>query len=130
MVDITIGQAPQKTTLLWVVGDALKFTLRIVDPDPDSEDPDNPDMIARDLTGYSVAAQIRKSTKKTDPVLAEFTFNDLDETGEINAYLSPVESTKLDGVTSAKWDYQLTDPDGDPITLMAGPAKPAGQVTR
>lgn len=87
-------------------------------------------MIPRNLTGFSASAQIRKSTKKSDPVLAEFTFNDLDTTGVIDAYLSPEESAKLDGVASAKWDYQLTDPSGDPLTIMAGPAKPAGQVTR
>lgn len=137
MTDIVIGQEPKFATLLWVVGDALRFTLRIVDPDPDWVDPDpnadppnTPDMVPRDLTGWTVASQIRKSTKKDDPILAEFSFNVLDNTGVISAYLSPVESTKLDGVSSAKWDYQIVDPSGDPQTVMAGPAKPLGQVTR
>lgn len=130
MTDIVIGQQAQKATLLWTVGDALRFSVRIVDPDPDSPDPENPVMIPRVLTGYSAAAQIRKSTKKTDPIIAAFEFEIEEAEGVIHAYLSPDESTKLDGVASGKWDYQLTDPSGDPLTIMAGPAKPGGQVTR
>ncbi len=132
-----LEQSPQKATLIFVVGDALRFRLRIVDPDPDWVDPDpdadppnEPDMIPRDLTGWAVASQIRKSTKAADPVISEFEFNDLDDTGVIVAYLTHEESTKLEGLTSAVWDYQLTDPSGDPVTVMAGPAKPKGQVTR
>src|ERR1044072_9740220 len=127
MTDFVIDQSPQQVTLVWVVGDALGFRLRIVDPDPDSPDPENPVMVPRDLTGWTVASQIRKDTKKTSPILAEFSFNELDETGIIEAYLSHAESTKLEGVTAAKWDYQLSDPSGDPQTLMAGPAKTTGQ---
>lgn len=128
---LTIAQIPVNETLLeWIVGDALRFWLTITDPDPDSPDPENPVMIPRDLTGWTVAAQIRKSTKPTDSVLASFVFNTLDETGEIAAYLTPVESTKLDGIRAGRWDLQLTDPSGDPETIMYGPAQPAGQVTR
>lgn len=130
MTDIVIGQQAQKATLLWTVGDALRFWVRIVDPDPDSPDPENPVMIPRNLTGYSAAAQIRKSTKKSDPIIAAFAFTIDNEAGVIEAYLSKVESTKLDGVLAGRWDYQLTDPSDDPLTIMAGPAKPAGQVTR
>jgi hypothetical protein len=133
-----IKQLPEEeTTLIFIVGDALRFSLTILDPDPAWVDPDpladppnTPDMIPRDLTGWSVAAQIRKSRKKTDPIIASFAFNVLDATGEIAAYLSPAESTKLDGLTSGRWDFQLTDPAGDPQTLLYGPAKPSGQVTR
>lgn len=137
MTELAISQIPEDETLLeWIVGDALRFWLTIEDPNPDydpdlPEDPDtNPQMKPRDLTGWSVAAQIRKSTKLADPVLAVFEFNILDETGEIAAYLTPEESTKLDGVRAGRWDLQLTDPSGDPETIMYGPAAPAGQVTR
>lgn len=130
MTDLVIEQSPQKVALIFVVGDALRFRLRIVDPDPDSIDPDDPDMIPRDLSDWSVAAQIRKSTKVADPVISEFTFSDLDETGVIDAYLSPEESTKLEGLKAGRWDYQLIDPSGDILTIMAGLATPAGQVTR
>lgn len=130
MTDIVIQQSPQKVTLIFVAGDALRFRLRIVDPDPDSVDPDNPDMIPRNLTGWSVAAQIRKDTKKASPLLAEFVFNDLDDSGVILPYLTHEESEKLRDIAAAKWDFQLTDPDGDPLTIMAGPAKAAGDVTR
>lgn len=128
---LEISQVPEEETLLtFIVGDALRFSMRIVDPDPDSPDPENPVMVPRNLTGYTVAAQIRKSRKKTDPILAQFEFNTLDETGEIHAYLTAEESSKMDGVSSARWDLQLTDTLGDPITLLYGPAKPPGQVTR
>lgn len=130
MTDFVIDQSPKVVTLIWVAGDALRFRIRIVDPDPDSPDPENPVMVARDLTGWSAASQIRKDTKKDSPLLAEFTFNTLDETGIIDAYLSPSESQKLRDITSAKWDYQLSDPAADPLTIMAGPAKPKGDVTR
>lgn len=138
MSELAIAQIPlNETRLEWIVGDALRFWLTIEDPDPDWVDPDpeadppnEPDMIPRDLTGWTVAAQIRKSTKLADPVLAVFEFNTLDETGEIAAYLTPEESTKLDGVRAGRWDLQLTDPSGDPETIMYGPAAPAGQVTR
>ena len=133
-----ISQLPEEETLLeFIVGDALRFELLIVDPDPDWVDPDpeadppnEPDMIPRNLTGWTVAAQVRKSKKKTDPVLAEFAFEELDETGMVYAYLSPEESTKLDGLSAGRWDFQLTDPVGDPQTIIYGPARPGGQVTR
>lgn len=130
MTDLVIAQSPQRVTLIWVAGDALRFRLRIVDPDPDSPDPENPVMIPRNLTGWTVAAQIRKDVKKATPLLAEFAFNTLDSTGVIEAYLSPTESQKLRDILSARWDFQLTDPSADPLTIMAGPAKPAGDVTR
>lgn len=134
---LVIAQIPVNETLLeWIVGDALRFWLTITDPNPDydpdlPEDPDtNPQMVLRNLTGWTVSAQIRKSTKPTDSVIAVFEFNTLDETGEIAAYLTPVESTKLDGIRAGRWDLQLTDPSGDTETIMYGPAQPAGQVTR
>lgn len=131
MTDTVISQLPDGETLLeWVVGDFLEFWLTITDPDPDSPDPDNPDMIVRNLTGWTVAAQIRKSTKKTDPKLAEFIFDDLDESGEVHAMLTDVESSKLDGIRAGRWDLQLTNPAGQTQTIVLGPAQPAGQVTR
>jgi hypothetical protein len=130
MTDLVIEQSPQKVTLIWVAGDALRFRLRITEPDPDSPDPDQPVMIPRNLTGWSAASQIRKTVKKDSPLLAEFSFNELDETGIIDAYLAPSESIKLRDVTSARWDFQITDTANDPLTIMAGPAKPAGDVTR
>lgn len=131
MTEQVISQIPEDETLLeWVVGDALRFWLTIEDPDPDSPDPDNPVMVPRNLTGWTVAAQIRKSTKMEDPIIASFQFNTLDDTGEIAAYLSPTESAKLDGFRVCRWDLQIQDPSGDPETILYGPAQPAGQVTR
>lgn len=130
MTALEIAQRPQEVVLIFTAGDALRFRVTITDPDPESPDPDNPVMIPRDLTGYTAAAQIRKKAKPDEPLLAEFSFNTLDETGEINAYLTPEESEKLRVVSGGVWDFQLTDPQGDPLTLMAGAAKPAGDVTR
>ena len=126
----TISQVPQDVALVFVAGDALRFRLTIKDPDPDSPDPDNPVMVPRDLTGWTVAAQIRKNVKPETPLLASFAFDDLDDTGVIAAYLAPDESEKLRGLSSGRWDLQLTDPGGDPQTIMAGSAKPEGDVTR
>lgn len=125
-----ISQLPQDVTLLWVAGDALRFRLTIKDPDPDSPDPEHPVMIPRDLTGWIAASQIRKDAKLETALLAEFEFNTLDDTGVIAAYLTPDESENLRGVKSGAWDLQITDPTGDPQTIMAGPAKPRADVTR
>lgn len=132
-----IVQLPDGETLLsFIVGDALRFWMTIKDPNP-AYDPDvpedpvtNPSMIVRDLTGWSCKAQIRKSTKVADPILAEFEFNTLDSTGVVAAYLTPVESAKLEGLSAGRWDLQLVDPSGDPDTILRGPAKPLGQVSR
>lgn len=126
-----IKQVPEEeTSLIFIVGDYLEFWLTILDPDPDSPDPENPVMVPRNLTGWSVAAQVRKSLKKTDPIIASFAFDELDETGEIHGYLTHEESTKLDGLNAGRWDFQLSDPDGKPQTIIRGPALPEGQVTR
>lgn len=126
-----IKQQPEdETTLIFVVGDALHFSLTITDPDPDSPDPDDPIMLPRNLTGWSAGAQIRKSIKLVDPILAAFEFNELDETGVIEAYLTPEQSANLEGLAAGRWDFQIIDPSGDPLTIMRGPAKPLGQVTR
>lgn len=128
---ITISQLPEEETALeWIVGDFLEFWLTITDPDPDSPDPENPDMIVRNLTGWTVAAQIRKSTKAADPIIASFEFDTLGESGEIHAMLTGTESSKLEGLRAGRWDLQLTDPSGKPETILYGPAGPVGQVTR
>jgi hypothetical protein len=126
-----IVQLPDGETLLsFIVGDALRFEMTVLDPDPASPDPENPNMIPRNLTGWTAKCQIRKTVKVADPILAEFTFNTLDPTGVIQAYLSPTESSKLEGLASGRWDFQITDPSGDPDTIMRGPARPVGQVSR
>lgn len=126
---IEISQLPQFVPLKWIVGDALRFKATIKDPAEDF-DPENPVYVVRNLTGWTAASQIRKDTKEISPIIAEFSFNVLDATGEVYGYLSPEESKKLEGVKSAKWDFQLVSPSGDPETRMAGPASPNGQVTR
>lgn len=126
-----LSQLPEEeTALIFIVGDAFRFDLTILDPDPESPDPENPVMVPRNLTGWTVSAQIRKSRKVADPIIAQFEFNDLDDSGQIAAYLTHEESTKLDGLSAGRWDFQLTNPEGDPQTIMYGPARPAGQVTR
>ena len=127
---LEIRQQPQQVPLYWVAGDALRFWLTIVDPDPESPDPENPVMVPRNLTGWTVAAQIRKNNKPATELLAEFDFAVLGEDGVIAAYLPPDESEKLRGTSSAVWDFQLTDPEGDPLTIIAGSAQPDGDVTR
>jgi hypothetical protein len=116
-------------TLEFVAGDTVRLKVVVEDPDPDSPDPLNPIMIPRDLTGYTAHSQIRKSYKDS-LVLASFEVSGLGVDGVINLRLPPAESQLLYLVTKAAWDLQLTDPYGDVDTILGGPVKPKGDVTR
>lgn len=124
-----ISQIYEPVTLLWVAGDAVRFRILVQDPDPSSPDPENPDYIPRDLTGWTAAAQIRRKLND-ETLLASFEINDLDDTGYIQCYLPKDQSELCRGISSAFWDLQLTDTLGDPLTITGGPARPQGDVTR
>jgi len=121
---------PPQYPLEFVVGDTHRLQIRVDDPDPDSPDPENPIMVPRPLTGWSAAAQIRKAKSDT-AVLATFEIeNELGVDGFIYLYLTPAESRKTGVTTKAFWDLELTDPNGDVETILAGPVKPVPDVTR
>lgn len=129
----------------FVAGDTVRFRIQITDPDPDWVDPDpdadppnTPDMIPRDLTGYSARAQVRKNYKKISPLIATYEISgtdtregpvtDLDDSGYIYIHLPPIESAKVEKISA--WDLELTDPDGDVDTILGGPVDPFRDTTR
>jgi hypothetical protein len=115
-------------TLEFVTGDTVRRRIQMVDPDPDSPDPDNPVLIPRNLTGWSGRAQIRKSTKKDAPLITTFTLTGFGSDGYMYMYLPPSESKKV--TRSCGWDLELTDPSGDVETVLGGPVEPKGEYTQ
>jgi hypothetical protein len=89
---------------------------------------ENPVLIARDLTGWTGRAQIRKSTKKNATLITTITLTGFGSDGKIHMYLPPVESKKV--LKSAGWDLELTDPSGDVETILGGPVEPEGDYTQ
>lgn len=127
-----IEQLYQVAEIHYVAGDALRFSVRASQRDPDDPGTEEaPNIIPMPLDGYTVAAQIRKNSKKDSVLIATFDVEiDSVETDLIWVYLPPDQSELLRGYTVAAWDLQLTDEDGDPRTIMGGPMRPTGDVTR
>lgn len=123
-----------KAEMRFVSGDDGRFSIYLEDPDPDSTDPTDPDMIPRNLTGWSAQGQIRKTNKLTDsngvtvPVLATLDFSGFGTDGYIHVHLPHTESAKVR--VASVWDIQTIDPDGNVDTITGGPANPFGDVTR
>lgn len=122
----------EEVEIRFIAGDAIRFSIRAKQRDPDDPGPDDdPNIIPLPLDDYTVAAQVRLTVKATATLLAEFTVEiDEDETDLIWVYFPPDQSELLRGVSTARWDLQLTDPEGDPRTIMGGPMKPKGDATR
>lgn len=115
-------------SLEFVIGDTVRRTIQIVDPDPDSPDPQNPVLIPRNLMGWSGRAQIRKSRKKDAALITTLTLTGFGSDGFIYLYLSPTESKKV--LRTCGWDLELTDPSGDVETILGGPVVPEGEYTQ
>lgn len=129
MSNLAIEKMPTQVTLRFVAGDSLRFRVRVMQK-ADGWTEDNPVMEPRDLTGWTASAHIKDKAATVNP-LSVFTFNELDETGIIDAYLSPDESNHLRGLLSGVWDLSIKNADeSDKDTIFAGPAKPKGDVTR
>lgn len=79
-----------------------------------------------DLTGVSVAAQIRASATSS-AILQELSCVVTDP-NIIEVSMTPEESGRLPA--SGVWDLQLTYPDTDIQTILAGPVKVTADVTR
>lgn len=114
--------------LVFVSGDAVRFELQIKDPDPDSPDPQDPVMIPRVLTGWTGRAQIRKNNRKDSDLFATIECTGFDTDGWIFFYLSPEESESVR--RTCGWDFEITNPDGDPETILGGPVNPFGDYTQ
>lgn len=127
-----IEQLYQEVEIRYVAGDALRFKATIMQRDPVDPGPDEtPNMIPFPLDLYTVASQIRKTLKKDSLLIATITveIDDVD-TNVIWVYLPPDQSELLRGISSAVWDLQITDDNGDPLTIMGGSVKPKGDSTR
>lgn len=90
----------------------------------------------RDLTGYTVLSQIRKTADDADPLVA-FTTSLGDQTdvelgrGAVLLKLTPAETAALDRtLTTGVWDVQFTDPGGDTYTYIEGAVTFSKDVTR
>lgn len=130
-----------KAEMRFASGDDGHFSILIEDPDPDWVDPDPeadppnvPDMIPRDLTGWTAQGQIRKTNKLNDadgvavPILATMDFTGFGLDGMIHVHLPNEESAKVR--VKSMWDIQLVDPSGEIDTIAGGPCNPFGDVTR
>lgn len=111
--------------LKFVTGDYFMRRILFEDPDPASPDPDNPVMIPRDWTGWTARAQIRANTKRDAVIVATLTatMGDADPTdGFIVIELTEEESAKC--IKSGGWDLEITNPAGQPETVLGGKALP------
>lgn len=82
-----------------------------------------------DLTGCVPLAQVRTAAKAPD-ILATLVTAVLDQTAEPGAVqieLRAVDTAELPD--SARWDLQLTHPNGDVHTYLAGRVIATGQIT-
>src|ERR1700752_1751648 len=135
------GDVFPKAEMRFVSGDDGRFSVYLEDPDPDWVDPDPeadppnvPDMIPRVLTGWTAQCQIRKSNKLVDaegvdvPILATLDCTGFGTDGFIHVHLPHAESANVR--IRGMWDLQLIDPAGNIDTITGGPANPFGDVTR
>ncbi len=89
---------------------------------------ETPDVRPVDLTGCTVAAQIRTNVRSQTP-LAVFTATITDPAaGAVRLVLPSAEATKL--TRNGVWDLQITDTGGRITTWLAGAVEVTREVTR
>lgn len=117
---------PPTHPISFTAGDVLKFAFQVMDKDLDN--PGDPAEV-RDLTGWEAASQVRQTPSSPD-VIAEWAIEPLGTDGYIRM--------KILGSTTQDWaviktlvsDIQLTDPAGDPETILRLDISAAQDVTR
>jgi hypothetical protein len=117
---------PPTHTIDFVGGDALKFAFQIQDKDLDN--PEAPP-VPRDLTGWTAQAQVRQ-TATSPEVLAEFAFQPLGVDGIVRMKLTGIQTRAFITPKNVVSDVQLTDPAGDPETVLTLNINAAQDVTR
>lgn len=117
---------PPTHVLNFTGGDAVKFAFQIKDKDLDfPEDPPVP----RDLTGWTALSQIRK-TPASPAVLTSWEIEELDSTGIVRMKLTGAQTQPLILEQQVVSDIQLTNPDGDPETVLKLTLNVAQDITR
>lgn len=111
-----------RTRDLWIYqGNTMRMSLTLVER-PSDEAPR-----PKDLTGYTAAAQIRRSAESS--VLAQFSAVISDPVGgKISLELSAPSTANLAG--DAVWDVTTTSPDGVVRTWLTGTVHVIPRVTR
>lgn len=117
---------PPSYTLAFVAGDAVTFKFQITDKDLD--DPDSA-AVSRDLTGWTARSQIRQSASSQE-VLATWTIVSLGADGVVTMHLSGDDTEPLAAIKTMVSDVELTDPDGDPQTVLTIDIQVSQDVTR
>lgn len=107
--------------IYFVPGDTVAFTVALKDSDG----------VAIDLTGTTVAAQVRSiSGTDTDPLLATYTIaNTVGVAGTVDLRLDPADSLVLKGKRNIAWDLQVTYLDDTVRTVVSGLMIPVKDVT-
>jgi hypothetical protein len=117
---------PPTHTIDFTGGDALKFAFQIKDKDLD--DPEAPP-VPRDLTGWTSLAQVRQ-TATSDEILATWAILPLDATGIVHMKLTGDLTQPLIPLKTVVSDVQLTDPSGDPETVLRITLNVAQDISR
>jgi|SRR3954463_3012666 hypothetical protein len=118
---------PPTYSIVFVAGDAVKFKFQVTDKDLDY--PDNPP-IPRNLSGWTAESQIRKSST-ADTVEASWVITEpLGADGVVQMYLSGPTTQPWAAIKSLVSDVQLTDPAGDPETVLTLSMQISQDITR
>lgn len=118
---------PPIYTIVFVGGDAVKFKFQVTDKDLDY--PDNPP-VPRNLSGWTAESQVRKSaTSEVIEATWEIT-EPLDSSGVVEMYLSGPTTQPWTAIKSLVSDVQLTDPNGDPETVLTLSLQISQDITR
>lgn len=122
-----MGGIPPTHTITFVGGDAVKFKFQVTDKDLDQ--PQQP-AIPRDLTGWSALSQIRK-VPTSDVIEATWDIeHPLGADGTVKMKLTGEQTQPFAAIKTLISDVQLTDPAGDPETVLTINLTVAQDVTR
>jgi len=115
---INSSAMPSNWDLKIYEGDTVRFTVTVTDAND----------VPINLTGYSAAAQLKTSFSDATPVAFTCTIT-TPASGVVEVYLAPATTAALIAGTSYIWDFQLTEPDGDVRTYLAGDVTVVPEVT-
>jgi hypothetical protein len=120
-IPITVIAMPMPVNLVIYQGDTFDLDITITDPaDPEGDE------IVLDLTGLTAQAQIRLTQANPLPMA---TFMAEADGNTVSLHLDAVQSAGMRPGRSV-WDCQLSDEDGQVMTLCYGTAWITAEVTR